>query len=74
MVTGPLLTPVTSPVELIVAMDASLECHVPPVVDSFNCVVLPAHTVAEPEISATEGAEFTVIVVWSVILLHIPSE
>ena len=48
MVVVPAATPVTSPVELIVATPVLTELHVPPLTISVSCVELPAHTLIVP--------------------------
>ena len=62
MFTLPAVTPLTTPVAAFtVATDKLLLVHVPPVTASLNVVVLPAQTVALPDIAA--GVLFTVIAV-----------
>jgi hypothetical protein len=48
MVTVPLATPVTTPLELIEAIAELLLLHVPPLTASVNVVVKPLQTVAAP--------------------------
>ena len=54
MVHVPAATPVTTPVEPIVAIEVLLLLHVPPVVASVNAVVEPTHPLVAPDIAATE--------------------
>lgn len=60
MVAAPTATPVTTPVEPIVAMDGLLLLHVPPVVASARTVVYPAHTLELPVMAAIVGNALTV--------------
>jgi len=55
----PTAIPVTTPVELTVAIEVALLDHVPPVTDSDKVVVVPIQAVAVPVIAAIVG--FTVM-------------
>ena len=60
VITGvPAATPVTMPVEPIVASVASLVLHVPPEVTSVNDTGKPTHTVAVPVMAAGNGLTVT---------------
>ena len=63
MVTAPADTPVTTPVELTVAMDVLLLLHVPPGVASASVVDDPMHTVLLPVMAA--GPAVTVITLYT---------
>lgn len=63
MVAVPTATPVTTPAELTLAIDALLELHVPPVVASVSVVVTPVQTDEAPDIAPIVVAAFTTIVV-----------
>ena len=58
----PEVIPVTTPVELTVAMLILLLLHAPPVVTSVNAVDKPTHTVAVPVIAEGSGATVSVVV------------
>ena len=60
MLTLPAAMPVTTALEVIVAVVALLLLHVPPLVALLNVVVLPTHTSLFPVVA--EAAEVTVIV------------
>ena len=53
-------TPLTMPVEPIVATEPSLLLHAPPLVASLNVVVEPAHALMVPVIADTVGNGLTV--------------
>ena len=55
IVTEPVELPVTTPVELTEAIEALLEDHVPPVVESNNVIEEPKQTVEAPLIGLTVG-------------------
>jgi len=59
IVAVPAATPVTSPVELMVAIVPSLLVHVPPGVASASVIAEPIQTVDGP-VMAAGAAEFTV--------------
>jgi hypothetical protein len=61
MVAVPAVLPVTTPVLLTEAVDASLLLHAPPVVVELNAEVEPRHIVADPVIVL--GNAFTVTTV-----------
>ena len=61
MVTVPPDTPVTSPVDEIVAF-ALLVVHVPPTVASESVIVDVVFTIDTPVMAATEGAALTLTV------------
>ena len=63
MIVDPAATPVTTPVELIVAVAVLAVDHTPPVVAFAKVVVAPSHTAVVPVIEATEGALLIVTVV-----------
>ena len=63
----PAATPVTTPVEPIVARPVLLLLHVPPAVTSFNVVVAPAHNVIVPVIAAGKGLTVTIDVTTAVL-------
>lgn len=60
MVHPPTATPVTTPVELTVAIDVLLLLHEPPEVASVSVLVPPTVVVAIPDIGAGIGATVTV--------------
>ena len=59
----PAATPVTTPVELIVAVAVLAVDHTPPVVVEASAVVAPAHTDVVPVMAATTGKLLIVTVV-----------
>ena len=59
----PAATPVTTPVELIVAVAVLAVDHTPPVVVEASVVVAPAHTDVVPVMAATTGKLLIVTVV-----------
>lgn len=61
MVAVPALTPPTPPlVAPMVAVEALLVLHVPPVVASVSVVDAPTHTLAVPDMAAGSGLTVTV--------------
>ena len=59
-------TPVTTPEELIVAIEVEPDVHVPPDVLFVSVAVEPVHILeVPPEIAATVGVELTVIVLYT---------
>ena len=63
IVEEPVATPVTKPLELMVAMLVFELLQIPELVASLKVIVLLAQTVVVPEMAATVGFAFTVIVV-----------
>ena len=63
MVVVPAATPVTTPVELTVAVAVLADDHTPPVVVLESVVVAPSHTDVVPVIDATTGNALIVTVV-----------
>jgi hypothetical protein len=59
----PAATPVTTPVELIVAVAVLAVDHTPPVVVEASVVVAPSHTDVVPVMAATTGKLLIVTVV-----------
>ena len=59
----PAATPVTTPVELIVAVAVLAVDHTPPVVVEASAVVAPSHTDVVPVMAATTGKLLIVTVV-----------
>lgn len=59
MAVVPAATPITSPVEEMVAAPGVLLVHTPPVVASVNVIVEPTHTLDAPEIAAGTGLTVT---------------
>lgn len=70
IVAVPAATPVTTPVELIVATDVLLLVQVPPEVASDNVVVEPVATDDAPVIAAITGKGLTVIVMVAALVPH----
>ena len=64
----PAATPVTTPVELIVAVAVLAVDHTPPVVVEASVVVEPAHTDVVPVMAATTGKLLIVTVVLTVLV------
>ena len=62
MVDVPALTPVTTPVLVIVATAGVLEVHTPPGVPSVNVVVVPPQRVVVPDMLPALGVPPTVTV------------
>ena len=58
----PAPTPVTTPVVFIVAIGLLLLLHIPPVMASVNCIVLPAHTGVLPVMIAIGLTVATVVI------------
>ena len=56
----PPATPVTTPEELMVAIEVLLLIQPPPETESVKVVVAPLQTVEEPEMADTVGRGFTV--------------
>ena len=62
MTAVPAATPVITPVLPAVTIPVLLLLHTPPAVASLNVVLIPAHTLAAPEIlEGVAGNGFTVI-------------
>jgi hypothetical protein len=66
MVAIPVQTPVTTPVDDMVAIDVLLLLHVPPGVLFDNVVVCATHTESVPELPPMAETTFTVLVVVAV--------
>ena len=64
----PPVTPVTTPVVSVVAMDISELLQTPPVVASVRLMVLPGHTVVRPLIALITGSAFTVSTMFTVVV------
>lgn len=62
MVTVPVIIPVITPLALMVAIEVFDEDQTPPAVAEVNVAVSDTGTIVEPEIAATIGNAFTVIV------------
>ena len=61
MVVLPKLTPVTTPVVLMVATDGSLMVHVPPGVVLLSVVLSPVQTVAVPVMAGSPALTVTTV-------------
>ena len=62
IVARPTVTPLTVPVAATVAIEVLPLLHVPPAIMSPNEVVAPAHTFADPVITAGSGFVVTIVV------------